>query len=125
MAMAVALTWVVFTCPTDAGNASREDRGSFHRHCAICHHPDLPYDLAGVFNERAGSRPGHFYSEAMLKAGADGLIWTPQNLDAFIAKPKTFLPGTTMGAFPGLKDPQARADVIAYLKTLSAAPGSH
>ena len=57
----------------------------------------------------------------MLAKHADGMMWTFDNLDQFIANPKGFVPGTAM-AFAGLKNPEQRADVIAYLRTLSDNP---
>jgi len=47
--------------------------------------------------------------------------WTYENLSHYIYKPQNFIPGTKM-AFAGLKKGQDRADLIAYLRTLSDAP---
>jgi cytochrome c len=44
------------------------------------------------------------------------MTWDEQTLDAFLTEPTRVLPGTTMLAT--LPNPQDRADVIAYLKTL-------
>lgn len=123
-ATAFAVAWTGAVHAAEPGTADRDGKGPFHRYCEICHHPAGPYDLANVYGQRAGSQPGHFYSAAMLKAGADGLVWTPQNLDTFIAKPTAFLPRTSMGAFPGLKDPKARAEVIAHLRALANRPAA-
>ncbi len=46
---------------------------------------------------------------------AKGGTWTVEALDAFLTKPKAAVPGTKMG-FAGLKKPEDRAAVIAYLK---------
>ncbi len=43
--------------------------------------------------------------------------WTVEALNGFLTKPKDYAPGTTMG-FAGLKKPQDRADVIAYLDSI-------
>jgi hypothetical protein len=51
----------------------------------------------------------------------NGDIWTYENLNAFIASPKTFTPGTKM-SFPGIKDDRERANVLAYLSTLAPSP---
>jgi cytochrome c len=53
---------------------------------------------------------------AMKAAGEKGLVWNGENLGKFIAYPKAMASGTRM-VFPGLKNAQERADVIAYLKT--------
>jgi cytochrome c len=47
--------------------------------------------------------------------------WTYEDLDKFIANPKGFIPGTAMG-FAGISKESERADVIAYLRTLSDHP---
>ena len=90
-----------------------------YRICAACHivdseaEPHSAPSLAGVAGRTAAS--GDFaYSEALRAAAAAGLVWNDAALDAFIAEPDGFLPGTSMG-FAGLADPAARRDVIAFL----------
>jgi cytochrome c len=61
---------------------------------------------------------GYGYSSALSGAGGN---WSYEDLDAFIASPKNFLSGTKM-TFAGIKDGKDRADLIAYLRSLSAAP---
>ena len=61
---------------------------------------------------------GFAYSEALT--GKEG-AWDYQNLDAFLAEPRNWAPGTKM-AFAGLKKPEERADVILYLRSLSDQP---
>ncbi len=61
------------------------------------------------------------YSSAMREKGEEGMEWTYQNLDEFIANPKAFIPGTAM-SFAGVRKPEERADIIAYLRTLSSDP---
>jgi hypothetical protein len=62
------------------------------------------------------------YSDAMRAKGAEGMTWTFENLDHFIENPKGFIPGTAMG-YAGVKTPEERADIIAYLRTLRT-PGT-
>ncbi|HIJ39166.1 MAG TPA: cytochrome c family protein [Rhodospirillaceae bacterium] len=89
--------------------------------CASCH----------VFNEGGGSKvgpnlyavvgrpkakfPGFAYSEVLK---AQGGAWNDLDLDLFLTKPGAYAPGTKMG-FAGLPDGQERADVIAYLRSIS------
>ena len=56
------------------------------------------------------------YSKAFLAKKDEGLVWTEEELDAFLTKPKKYLKGTKM-SFAGLKKEEQRADVIAYLLT--------
>lgn len=59
------------------------------------------------------------YSTALIRQGG---VWTYETLNAFIARPTDFLPGTKMIAmYPAVEDPQERAHIIAYLRQLSDA----
>jgi cytochrome c len=54
----------------------------------------------------------------MKKLGADGWVWTEENIDKWISDPKAMIPDSPMAlAFPGVPDAGERADIIAYLKT--------
>ena len=104
-----------------AGDAAK-GQTVFVSKCKMCHAVGATAK-AGVgpvqnnlIGSTAGSRPGFNYSAAMKEAGEKGLVWTEENVDKFIENPKALVAGTKMG-FPGLKDAQDRANVIAYLKT--------
>ncbi len=96
------------------------------KRCAACHSFDKGgpakvgpplYDIVG--HAKAASEVyAAKYSSALKSAGGS---WTYEDLNAFLHSPKTDIPGTTMG-FAGLKKPQERADIIAWLRTLSDAP---
>jgi cytochrome c len=73
-------------------------------------------NLYGVFGRKAGTHPGYAYSSVVQAAG---FVWDPAHLDQWLTAPQTYLKGAKM-SFPGLKDPKARADVIAYLAVASA-----
>lgn len=47
--------------------------------------------------------------------------WEFQSLSDFLTNPKKYVPGTKMG-FAGIKKPEDRANLIAYLNSLSDAP---
>jgi cytochrome c len=79
--------------------------------------------LTGVVGRVAGTYEGYKYSKAMVDAGAGGLTWTPETLDAFLTSPRDYVPGTKMSGI-SLKDATERANVIAYLQTLSAPAGT-
>ena len=72
--------------------------------------------LNGIIGATAGSVEDFNYSKAMQAKADEGLVWTVEELDAFLTKPKSYLKGTKM-TFPGLKKEQQRADVIEYLST--------
>ena len=91
--------------------------------CYACHSVEpgetgLPGpNLRGVVGRPVGALDGFAYSEAMVEAGRDGgLVWTEERLDAFLADPEAYLPGTLM-SFVGMRDPAERAAVIGYLKS--------
>ncbi len=69
--------------------------------------------LHGIVGRKAGSVPKYTYSAANK---ASGLTWTPSELFVYLENPRKVVPGTKM-SFAGLKKPQDRADVIAWLKT--------
>ena len=87
--------------------------------CKTCHRTEpnqhgIGPSLAGVYGGKAASRPGYNYSAALK---ASGLTWDDASLDGYIESPMKTVPGTKM-AYPGIKDPARRAEVIAYLKAL-------
>lgn len=100
------------------------------KRCATCHgigdttKPIAP-NLNGVIGRVAGTQEDFVkkYSKAMVAAGEGGLVWTEADIDEYITDPKKKVPGNKM-AFPGLKKPEERADVIAYIKTFSPEAGS-
>jgi cytochrome c len=102
--------------------AADAERGAqVFQSCASCHSTAPGVQLTGpslshVWGHRAGSVAGFDrYSKAMKQAD---VVWTETTLDRWLTDPAAFIPGTSM-TFPGLRDRNARADVIAYLKAVS------
>ncbi len=75
-------------------------------------------NLWGVVGRDLASVGGFGYSKAL--AGVGG-AWGYEELNVFLLKPKEFAPGTKM-AFAGLKKAHDRANLIAWLRTLSDSP---
>ncbi|KIN65362.1 Cytochrome c, class I [Sulfitobacter noctilucae] len=90
---------------------------SVFRKCSACHKLNgedaVGPHLNGVVGREVAAVDGFGYSGA-LSAQADA--WTPENLYAFLLNPKGWAPGTSMG-FAGLKKPEDKANVIAYLQS--------
>ena len=74
--------------------------------------------LNGIVNAAAGAVDGFKYSKPMKAAAADGLVWTEDELTAFLTKPKKYMKGTKM-SFAGFKKEADTAAVIAYLKSFA------
>ena len=97
------------------------------RRCASCHTFEeggadgVGPHMWGVVNRPKGAVEGFGYSSAMEEVAAAGEVWGFEELDGFIASPRDYMPGTTMG-FAGIRDVEDRADLIAYLVTLSNDP---
>lgn len=92
--------------------------------CAACHTFEkggsngVGPNLWGVVGADKGAHAGFAYSDAMLaKEGT----WNYQSLNTFLWKPKKYVEGTKMN-YIGLKKPEQRADLIAWLRTLSDNP---
>ena len=92
--------------------------------CAACHDftkggPNkVGPNLFGIVGDKKGEGRGFNFSAAMK---AKGGTWTIDDLSQFIDNPKGFVPGTAMG-FAGIQKDSERADVIAYLNSLSDSP---
>ena len=92
--------------------------------CAACHtfakgdKNGVGPNLYGVVGDHKGEGRGFNFSAAMK---AKGGTWSIDDLNQFIASPKGFVPGTAMG-FAGIPKDTERADVLAYLNSLSDKP---
>jgi cytochrome c len=76
-------------------------------------------DLYNIVGSKVAEVPGFAFSDALKARESD--TWTYQNLDDWLLSPKGWAPGTKM-TFAGIKDDKDRANVIAYLATLSHSP---
>jgi cytochrome c len=121
---ATVLAWLWPLVPAAAQQGNAADGAEVFKKCRACHDvgPEAKNKvgpmLNGVIGRTAGTVPQFAYSEANKSAGAKGLTWSEESLAKYLEDPRAFMAGTKM-AFAGLKDPQDRNDLIAYLKTFS------
>lgn len=86
--------------------------------CASCHQvgkyaqPGFGPQLNAIVGRKAGTSTGFKYSAAMKRSN---LVWTEQNLAAFLRAPHDMVPGTSM-RFWGIGDAQQIADLLAYMR---------
>jgi cytochrome c len=121
---------VAFATAAAAQDLGDPDRGAeLYQQCSGCHQigsgakDRIGPHLNGIFGRRAGSSDGYRYSDSMARMGADGLTWTLETLDAYVANPRALVSGTRM-SYRGMKDAGDRADLLAYLRAFSDSPAN-
>jgi cytochrome c len=92
--------------------------------CAACHsftkggNNGTGPNLWDIVNKKKAAVAGFSYSKAMKESGGD---WNYLSLNKFLWKPKSYISGTKMN-YIGLKKPEDRAAIIAWLRSLSDNP---
>ncbi len=129
-------TWVYFAAaalilsvPMPAVADGHAEAGAeVYRRCASCHavEPDAgrkvgPH-LNEIFGRAAGTLEGFRFSRAMIAAGEDGLVWDEETLEAFLKRPRDVVRSSRM-SFNGLRSEEDRAELIIFLRTLTAESG--
>jgi cytochrome c len=99
-----------------SGDAAKGESG--FKQCASCHTitqggaNGIGPNLYATLGEPIAQGKGGFaFSDALKGVGG---TWDLEKMDAWLANPRKFAPGTKM-TFAGISDPQLRADVILYL----------
>jgi len=98
-------------------STSATEGAKVFKKCLACHNigkgdPNkIGPNIFGVINRRAGSVSDYKYSKAML---AYGKVWSFEEMNSFLTKPKDWIKGTKM-SFAGLKKAKDRAAVILYM----------
>ena len=121
----MGLSASVLALPAAAEDGNAENGADVFKKCRACHqigpqaHNLIGPELNGIIGRKAASVQGFPYSDAARKAAAGGLVWTEETLSKYLENPQAVMKGTKM-SFAGLKDPQDRKDVIAYLKKFSS-----
>jgi len=107
-----------------AGQGAASARGeTLSLACQACHslgqgaaHLIGP-NLYGIFGRQAATAPGYANYSAALQSS--GIVWSPEQLDQWLADPAGFLPGTSMG-FTGYQSAEDRSALIAYLQAVTS-----
>jgi cytochrome c len=86
--------------------------------CTPCHDStfgaqSIGPSLHGIVDRPAATSTRYAYSRGLRSSG---IVWTPEKLNQFIERPRRIVPRTRM-TFPGVRRPQDRADIIAWLAT--------
>ena len=107
-----------------SADAGRGEAGVRAQGCVACHSfneggkAGVGPNLYGVIGAPHGHMEGYIYSAALK--GKQG-PWTFDEMNAWLIKPSAYAPGTKM-SYAGLSDGKKRADIIAYLRSLSHDP---
>lgn len=107
----------------EGADAARGEKLS--KACAACHSFDkggpagVGPNLWGVVNGPKNHMPGFAYSGTLDAQG--GGTWTYAELNKFLWKPKAYASGTKMN-YIGVKKPEDRAALVAWLRTKADSP---
>lgn len=122
LAATVLVTMPALATAQETGNPEAGQR--LFNQCRACHTVNeggrngVGPNLYGVVGRPAGSVQGFRYSANMRERAAAGLVWTEENLLAYLRNPKDVLPQGSM-SFQGFRDNVQNArDVIAYLRQM-------
>jgi cytochrome c len=111
---------IVSLCPPLACAADAERGAQLFGQCRACHSTEPGEHLTGpslaqLWSRRAGTAEGFMrYSDALKRSG---ITWNQASLDKWLGDPAGLVPGNAM-TYPGIKNAEARQDVIAYLKAV-------
>lgn len=123
--VAILLAAGIAPCAAAAGGDAAAGAQAFAP-CGACHTVAegggalIGPNLWGVVGRAVGSVPGFEYSPELKAVGG---TWTPERLDAFLANPQTFAPGTRMG-YVGVAEQRERDALVAYLSSLRPGGGA-
>ena len=120
-ALATCMVAAMAVGPVARAQDAADGEKIFKRLCGVCHVAEagstkrmVGPNLWGIVGRQAGTVEGFKYSEANKTSG---IVWSAETLDPYLESPRKVVPGTTM-AFAGIRKPEERAALIAYLQTL-------
>lgn len=120
IALSIAAVTLVAAAPARADGDAVKGEKTFKK-CMACHtatdktNKVGPY-LFGVVGRPIATAENYAYSDAMKEYALAAKVWDEATLAAYLENPKAAVAKTKM-VFPGLKKPEDRLDVIAYLKS--------
>ncbi|HVZ30067.1 MAG TPA: PQQ-dependent sugar dehydrogenase [Asticcacaulis sp.] len=123
--IAIAGSFAALIAGNVRADAVSDGQTYFKSNCALCHDVSPAQKngqgpgLYGVVGRKVGAAKGFDYGAAMKAANAKGQIWTADGLNGFLTDPQKAMPGTAMPV--KITDPTARANVVAYLISLTGA----
>src|SRR5215469_10834590 len=103
---------LLFLCVAIEPSAAADGGAVFDDECADCHSVAKPMkhkkgpSLVGIFGRKAATYDWDKYSDALKTSG---LVWTAENLDAYIKAPKSVVAGGGTMKYDGLANPADRA----------------
>ncbi len=116
LGLVATLIWATGSVAGDISQGKQQ----FAKHCAVCHtvvpefHKEGP-SLAGVYGRKAGTAP-FFANYTGLKNAS--FVWDDRTLEQWLVDPRSLTGGKNTAMNFRLEDAAARADIIAYLRTL-------
>jgi cytochrome c len=118
-AAALSGFWLMVGAAFADGDVVKGEQG--FKKCMACHTVTdktnkVGPHLVGVFGRKVASVEGFNYSASMKEYAATGAVWDEATLRAYLENPKIIVSKTKM-AFAGVKKPDERNDLIAYLKS--------
>ncbi len=110
--------------PLMAAASAEKGKEDAQKLCAVCHSfgagepAKVGPNLYGILGDKRAHMAGFDYSDGLKKLGG---TWDYEGLNHWLYDPRSLVAGTRM-AFAGIKNDAERADVIAYLRSLSQNP---
>jgi cytochrome c len=122
LTIAATVLMVTFSARADVPNGDAKRGAQLYRTCAACHSlvPDRNMtgpSLAGIWGRKAASLESFERYSPALKAST--VVWEAETIDQWIEAPARMIPHNRM-TFAGIPDAQARADLIAFLRSATA-----
>jgi len=124
LTLALSVSGLALADDWQGGDATKGEK--VFKKCKSCHTvveggPNgIGPNLWGIFGKGSTHNPSYTYSAGAKAKAATGLVWSGETLFEYLENPKAFIPGTTM-SFPGLKKPEDRKNLIAYLEIATGA----